>query len=71
MTIQARVSGAISVCIPDYSCWIAAQDVDPKLLMIKLIVEDPFLLSKELLNQVNYNFHSPLRKSQIILGNGI
>ncbi len=39
--------------------------------MIKRIVEDPSLLSKESLKQVNYNFHGPLRKSQIILDNGI
>ncbi len=39
--------------------------------MIKRIVEDPSLLSKELLKQVSYNFHGPLRKSQIILNNGI
>jgi hypothetical protein len=39
--------------------------------MIKCIVEDPPLLSKESLKQVNYNFLGPLRKSQIILDNGI
>jgi hypothetical protein len=39
--------------------------------MIKRIVEDPSLLSKELLKQVNYDLHGPLCKSQIILDDSI
>ncbi len=60
-TTQAFVSGTISICIPNHSRWIAAQDANPQFSMIKHIVEDPSLLSKESLKQVNYNFYSPLR----------
>jgi hypothetical protein len=69
--IQAFVSNASSSHIPNHLRWIAAQDADPGFSMIKRIDEDPSLLSKELLKQVNYNFHCPLHKSQIILNDGI
>jgi hypothetical protein len=46
-TIQAFVSSAISVCIPNHSRSITAQDANPELSMIKRIVEYPSLLSKE------------------------
>ncbi len=46
---------------------MSAQDEDPDLSTIKQIVMDPSLLSRETLKKVNYNFHGPLRKSQIVL----
>ena len=70
-TIQAFVNGTVSVRLPERDRWMSAQDEDPDLRTIKRIVVDPSLLTRETLKTVNYNFHGPLRKSQIVIVDGI
>ena len=70
-TIQAFLGGAVSVTLPSRVRWIQAYDSDKDLKGIRDIIANPSTLSNASLRKINYNYHSALRKSLIVLEDGI
>jgi hypothetical protein len=70
-TIQAFLSGTVGISLPSCECWIKAYDTDRDLRRIWEIVANPSTLSNDLLRDINYNYHSVLRKLLIVLEDGI
>jgi hypothetical protein len=70
-TIQAFLGGAVSVTLPSRARWIQAYDSDKDLKGIRDIIANPSTLSNNSLCEINYNYHSALRKSLIVLEEGI
>jgi hypothetical protein len=69
--IQAFTGRVIATRLPDPERWIQAIESDAKLKVIRDIVNNPALLCNKALADVNYNYHSALRKSLIVLEDGI
>ncbi len=65
--IQALTGGVIATRLPDRERWIRAIDADPELKAIRDIVTNPSCLCNKALADINYNYHSALRKSLIVL----
>jgi hypothetical protein len=70
-TIQAFLGGAVGTTLPSQARWIQVYDSDKDLRLIRNIIVNPSLLSNESLREINYNYHSALRKSLILLEDGI
>ncbi len=70
-TIQAFLGGAVGTTLPSRARWIQAYDSDKDLRLIRNIIANPSLLSNKSLREINYNYHSALRKSLIVLEDGI
>jgi hypothetical protein len=70
-TIQAFLSGTVGIRLPSRERWIKAYDTDRDLRRIQEIVANPSTLSNDLLRNINYNYHSALRKLLIMLEDGI
>jgi hypothetical protein len=70
-TIQAFLGGTVSVTLPSRAHWIQAYDSDKDLKGIWEIVANPSTLSNDSLCEINYNYHSALRKLLIVLEDGI
>ncbi len=69
--IQAFTGGVIATRLPDRERWIQAIESDTELTAIRNIVHNPALLCNKALADVNYNYHSALRKSLIVIEDGI
>jgi hypothetical protein len=69
--IQLLVSGVVATQIPDRARWIQAIDADKELSKVKAIVTNPSTLNNKALEGINYNYHVALRKSLIVLEDGI
>jgi hypothetical protein len=69
--IQAFTSGVIAMRLPDRERWIRAIDSDPKLRAIQDIEQNPAQLRNKALADINYNYHSALQKSLIVIEDGI
>ncbi len=70
-TIQAFLGSAVSTTLPSCLRWTQAYNSDKDLCLIRSIVTNPSLLSNETLRDINYNYHSALRKSLIVLEDGV
>jgi hypothetical protein len=70
-TIQAFLSGAVGVSLPSCERWIQVYDTDRDLKRIRDIIANPSTLSNDSLRDINYNYHSALRKSLIVMEDGI
>jgi hypothetical protein len=70
-TIQAFLGGTVSVTLPSCVRWIQAYDSDKDLKGIWDIIVNPSTLSNDSLHEINYNYHSALRKLLIVLEDGI
>jgi hypothetical protein len=66
-TIQAFLSGTVGISLPSREHWIKAYDTDRDLRRIREIVANRSTLSNNLLRDINYNYHSALRKLLIVL----
>jgi len=69
--IQAFTGGVIATRLPDREHWIWAINADPELKTIWDIMTNPSRLCNKALADINYNYHSALRKSLIVLEDGI
>ena len=69
--IQSFVSGVTATRIPDRAWWIQAINADAELSRVRDIVQNPSTLSNKSLKGINYNYHTALRKSLIVLGDDI
>jgi hypothetical protein len=69
--IQAFTGGVIVTRLPDRERWIRAINADPELKAIRNIVTNPGHLCNKALANINYNYHSALRKSLLVLEDGI
>lgn len=63
--IQAFLSGAVGVRLPTKERWVQAYKADKELSLVRDLVLNPSKISSTTLKDINYNFHGPLRKSQI------
>jgi hypothetical protein len=70
-TIQAFLGGAVSMTLPSRRRWIQTYDSDKDLKGIRDIIANPSTLSNNSLREINYNYHSVLRKLLIVLEDGI
>jgi hypothetical protein len=70
-TIQAFFGGAVSVTLPSCARWIQTYDSDKDLKGMRDIIANPSTLSNDSLREINYNYHSALRKLLIVLEDGI
>jgi hypothetical protein len=70
-TIQAFLGSAVSTTLPSCARWIQAYDSDKDLCLIRSIVTNSSLLSNKTLRDMNYNYHSALRKLLIVLEDGV
>ncbi len=70
-TIQAFLGGSVGTTLPSRAHWIQAYNSDMDLRLIRNIIANPSLLSNKSLREINYNYHSVLRKSLIMLEDGI
>ncbi len=70
-TIQAFLGGAVSMTLPSRTRWIQAYDFDKNLKGMRDIIANPSTLSNNLLREIDYSYHSALRKSLIVLEDGI
>ncbi len=70
-TIQAFLSGTVGISLPSREHWIKSYDTDRDLRRIREIIANPSTLSNNLLCDINYNYHSALRKLLIVLEDGI
>ncbi len=72
-TIQAFIGGAVSVTLPSRARWIQAYDSDKDLKGIRDVIANPSTstLSNDSLREINIDYHSALRKSLIVLEDGI
>jgi hypothetical protein len=68
-SIQTLLNGATSTKLPSHSRWKSAYDNDKEMNALRNLVLNPSLISNVSLADVNYNYRSPLRKSQIIIEN--
>ena len=66
-TIQAFLGGATSTALPTRDRWIQAYDNDPELSRVRSMVLNPSTILNAALRDVNYNFHSALRHSLIVI----
>ncbi len=69
--IQAFLGGAVSVTLLSCTRWTQAYDSDKDLKGIRDIIANPSTLSNDSLREINYNYHSALRKLLIVLEDGI
>jgi hypothetical protein len=70
-TIQAFLSGVVGVSLPSRENWIQAYDTDRDLMHVRDIIVNLSTLSSNSLRDINYNYHSALRKSLIVMEDSI
>jgi hypothetical protein len=69
-TIQAFLGAAIGTSLPSRQHWIQAYNTDNDLKRIQDILANPSTLSNNSLRNINYNYHSALRKLLILMEDG-
>ena len=67
VTIQAFLSGAVSVRFPNKGRWMIAYASDQKIKDTSKFVLNPSTITNKGLKDINHNYCAPLQKDQIII----